>query len=57
MATAKFLRWAIDEYNWVNGNHNQNPILNALLYICKYQDGTTKEYTDNIIAENVLRET
>ena len=55
-ALAKVVRQVVDEKGRVVGQHNDNPILNTLVYECEFPDGTTKEYAANIIAQNILYE-
>jgi hypothetical protein len=38
------------------GEYNENPLLNSLLYKCKFDDGTVKEYVANAIASNIFIE-
>ena len=44
------------KYN--NGNvvssHNENSVLNTMVYDMKFPDGAVREYADNIIAENIF---
>ena len=40
----------------VHGNFNANPILNSILYDVKFPNGEIKEYSANIIAENILNQ-
>jgi len=40
----------------VIGNWNANPILNTLVYKCEFDDGTIKEYSENLIASNIYEE-
>ena len=53
---AKVVRRAVDEKGRVIGTHNDDPILNTLVYECEFPDGTTKEYAANVIAQNILYE-
>ena len=50
----KVLRKSVDENGQVIGAHNENPLLNTLVYNIKFPDGDVKKYAANIIAENVL---
>ena len=36
------------------GLHDDNPILNTIVYDVKFPDGAVREYASNIIAENML---
>ena len=51
---AKVIRWSID----INGNivedFYKTPSLNSLVYDVEFSDGTVKEYSANVIAENIL---
>ena len=38
------------------GEHNDNPLLNTLVYECVFDDGTTREYAVNTIASNIFME-
>ena len=38
----------------MSGKYNDNPYLNSLLYEVELPDGQVKEYSANIIAENML---
>jgi hypothetical protein len=38
------------------GEYNYNPLLNPLLYECKFDLGTVKEYAANTIASNIFIE-
>ncbi len=38
------------------GTFNDNPLLNTLLYECKFEDGTTQAYSTNTIASNIFEE-
>ena len=50
---AKVLRKSVDENGHVIGVHNENPLLNTLVYDVKFPYGEVKKYADNLIAENV----
>ena len=56
MALARVLRSDVDESVWVIRNHNDNPLLNKLVYECEFLDSTSKYYAANIIDDNVLIE-
>ena len=51
---AKDLRKSVDENGQVIGAHNDNPLLNTLVYDVEFPDGDVKKYAANLIAENVL---
>ncbi len=36
--------------------HNENPLLNTMIYECEFPDGTTKAYAANTIALNIFME-
>ncbi len=38
------------------GTFHESPFLNTLLYECEFDDGTTREYSANMIASNILME-
>jgi hypothetical protein len=38
------------------GEYKDNPLLNSLLYKCKFDDGTVKEYAANTISFNIFIE-
>ena len=44
-AMATVIRCAIDDNGRLIGEHNDNPMLNSLMYMCEFPDGTVKEYT------------
>ena len=52
--TAKVLRKSVDENGQVIGTHNENPLLNTLVYDVKFPYGDVKKYAANLIAKNVL---
>jgi hypothetical protein len=54
MAIAKVLHCGIDENGHMTGTFNTNPLLNTLLYGCKFDDGTTQAYSANTIASNIF---
>ena len=35
------------------GTYNENPMMNTMIYEVEFQDGTVKEYTANVIADNI----
>ena len=51
---AKVVRQSVDGDGKVIGSFHENPMLNTLVYECEFEDGTTKEYAANIIAENIF---
>ena len=44
----------MDENEELIGDHNDNPILNTMLYGVEFPDGVVKPYTAATIAENIL---
>jgi hypothetical protein len=55
-ALTKVMRRSVDSNGKVIGKFNENLLLNTILYKCKFEDGTTKEYTANMIASNIFQE-
>lgn len=54
MQLAKVLRRIIDDNGRAVGHeHDDNPFLNTLLYDVEFPDGSVKEFTANVIAENL----
>ncbi len=53
---AKVMQCSVDSNGKVIGEFNENPLLNTILYECEFKDGTTKEYTANMIASNIFQE-
>ena len=45
---------SVDENEEVIGDHNDNPILNTMLYGVEFPDEVVKPYAANTIAENIL---
>jgi hypothetical protein len=56
MAFARAVHRGIDENGHMIGTFNTNPLLNTLLYECKFDDGTTQAYSANTIASNIFIE-
>ena len=56
MAIAKVVRCGVDDKGRLIGTFNDNPLLNTLLYDCKFEDGTTRAYSANTIASNIFEE-
>ena len=54
LRNAKILRRTIDSTGCIVGTYNDNPILNTLIYDVEFPDGEVKEYSANVIAENLL---
>jgi hypothetical protein len=55
-AIAKVVRRMVDSEGKLIGEHNDNPLLNTLVYECVFDDGTTIEYAANTIASNIFME-
>ncbi len=55
-ALAKVMLRSVDSNGIVIGELNENSILKTILYKCEFEDGTTKEYTANMIASNIFQE-
>ena len=53
---AKVLRRAIGPDGKVAGEYNDDPRLNSVVYEVEMSDGQIKEYSANVIAENILRQ-
>jgi hypothetical protein len=49
MAIAKVVRHGVDDEGCLVGTFNNNPLLNTLLYDCKFDDGMTQAYSENTI--------
>ena len=50
----KVVRRATGPDGKVTGTHEDNPILNTVLYDVEFPDGQVREYAANVIAENML---
>jgi len=55
-AIARVVRKAVNDESRMISTFNENPLLNTLLYECKFNDGTTKEYAANMIASDIFLE-
>ena len=51
---AKVIRQSIDINSNIIGDLNKNPSLNSLVYDVEFPDGAMKQYTANVIADNLL---
>ena len=51
---AKILRQSLEPTSRSVGCYHKNPILNNLVYDVEFPDGEVKEYSENVIAENLL---
>ncbi len=56
MAIAKVVQCGVGNEGRLIGTFNNNPLLNTLLYECKFDDGTTRAYSANSIASNIFME-
>ena len=54
LRNAKILRRSLDPSGRSIGTYDNNPILNTLVYDVEFPDGEVKEYSANVIAENIL---
>ena len=54
MAMGKVARRSLDADGRMTGTYHDNPFLNTIIYDVKFPDGQVKEYSTNIIAENML---
>ena len=50
----KVARRALGPDGTVTGRHDENPILNSIVYEVEFPDGQIKEYAANVLAENLL---
>jgi hypothetical protein len=55
-AIARVVKRMVDSEGKLIGEHSDNPLLNTLVYECKLDDGTTKEYAANTITLNIFLE-
>ena len=51
---AKVIKRSLGPDGKTNGSYDENPFLNSLMYDVEFADGTIKEYSANVIAENML---
>ena len=54
LQTAKVQRRSIGPDGTTVGKYNDNPFMNSIIYDVEFPDGTVKEYSANVIAENML---
>ena len=54
LQSAKVLQRSIGPDGTIEGRYNDNPVLNSIIYDVEFPDGTIKEYSANVIAENML---
>jgi hypothetical protein len=55
-ALARVVNCVVGPDSKLIGEYKDNPLLNSLLYECKFNDGTVKEYAVNTIASNIFIE-
>ncbi len=51
---AKVVRRSIDQNGKLIGTFDENPMLNSMVYEVEFPDGVVKNYSANMIAENIL---
>ena len=54
LVPAKVIGRTIDPTGRTVGTYNDNPIINTCVYDVEFPDGEVKEYSANVIAENLL---
>ena len=54
MQTGKVIGRSVNHEGAIDGSYDDNPMLNSLLYDVEFPDGQVKEYSANLIAENIL---
>ena len=54
MQTGKVIGRSLNHEGAIDGSYDDNPMLNSLLYDVEFPDGQVKEYSANLIAENML---
>ena len=54
LQTARVQRRSIGPDGTTVGKYNDNPFMNSITYDVEFPDGTVKEYSANVIAENML---
>ena len=52
--SARVIQRSIGPDGTITGEYDDNPILNSIIYDVEFPDGTIKEYSANVIAENML---
>ena len=52
--TGRAIQRSIGAEGTVLGSYDDNPLLNSIIYDVEFDDGTIKEYSANVIAENML---
>ena len=53
MQHAKVKRHKVDDNGQVVGTYDPHPVLNSIIYDVEFPDGTVKEYSANVIAQNI----
>lgn len=53
MKAARVIKRCLDENGELIGTYDDNPMLNSLLYEVEFPDGEIREYSANVIAENM----
>jgi Reverse transcriptase (RNA-dependent DNA polymerase) len=51
---AKVIRRSVNHEGKFTGTYDENPLLNSMTYDVEFPDGEVKEYSANVIAENLL---
>jgi hypothetical protein len=54
LQTAKVVQRAIGPDETAVGEYDDNPVMNSIVYEVEFPDGQVKEYSANVIAENML---
>ena len=54
MQTGKVIGRSVNHEVAIDGSYDDNPMLNSLSYDVEFPDGQVKEYSTNVIAENML---
>ena len=54
MSTSKVARLSLGPDRRTTGSYNNNPILNTVVYDVESPDGSSREYSTNVIAENMI---
>ena len=52
--TGKVVQRSVDPEGHLIGQHDDNSMLNSLLYEVEFTDGSVREYLANVIAQNML---
>lgn len=54
MVTSEVTQRAEDPDGQIRGEYDHNPMLNSCIYEVEFTDGSAREYSANVIAENML---